>query len=332
MAITSTGYQSPATSREGLKPSVLDQVILLGASDTPILSKAGRSTVQNITHSWITDQIGSPSKNAKLEVSDFVGDTKSTKQKTTNAVQIFTEDVMVSKSMQQIATYGGKEMAHEVAKKGKKHALDLEYSFFGLGRDADIYTSVFKAPTTRTDSVAGEAAGIFHYAAKGATSFSNGRRGNVFAFDADGDWKAGSVDDTLATLTETEMNEVLQAIWDAGETPKDIYVGANLKKAFNAMVTRQLGNESHSNRRVVSLETDFGTVNIHLHRYLSDAYGLGDVFIAGNFDYLKFGTLINTTLETVPTSKTADARRYYTEATWEVRNADAFAIGTGLKA
>lgn len=332
MAITSTGYQSPATSREGLKPSVLDQVILLGASDTPILSKVGRGKVQNITHSWITDAIGSPAKNAQLEISDFVGDTKSTKQKTTNAVQIFTEDVMVSASMQQIATYGGKEMAHEVAKKGKKHALDLEYSFFGLGRDTDVVTSVFKAPITRTDSVPGEAAGIFNFAAKGVSAFTSGKRGNVFAFDADADWAIGDGVSAATAMTETHLNTVLESIWAAGETPKDIFVGSGLKKAFNALVTRQLGNETFTNRRVVSLETDFGTVNIHLHRFLSDAYGMGDVFIAGNFDYVKFSPLINTNLEIVPTSKTADARRYYTEATWEFRNADALAIGVGLKA
>ena len=332
MAITSTGYQSPATSREGLKPSVLDQVIQIGAYDTPILSKAGRSSVTSLTHSWITDHIGSPAKNAKLEISDFVGDQKSTKQKTTNAVQIFTEDVMVSKSMQKMATYGGNELAYEVAKKAKKHALDLEYSFWGLGRDASLYTSVFKAPTTRTDSVAGEAAGIFHYLAKGATTFTNGKRGNEFAFDADGDWGASDTDDTKTTLTETQLNQLLQNIWDSGETPTDVFVGASLKKAINAMVTRQLGNEAKSNRRVTSLETDFGTINIHLHRFLSTAYGLDDVLLAGNFEYLKFGTLYDTVLEDVNTSKTAAAKRYYTEGTWEVRNADAFAIGVGLKA
>ena len=31
MAITTTGFQSPATSREGLKPSVYENIILIGA-------------------------------------------------------------------------------------------------------------------------------------------------------------------------------------------------------------------------------------------------------------------------------------------------------------
>lgn len=57
MAITSTGYQAPATSREGLKPSVYDKIILIGADETPILSMIGTSEVKGIEHSWLTDTL-----------------------------------------------------------------------------------------------------------------------------------------------------------------------------------------------------------------------------------------------------------------------------------
>ena len=46
MAITSTGYQAPATSRQGLKPSVYDKIILIGADETPILSLIDTSDVK----------------------------------------------------------------------------------------------------------------------------------------------------------------------------------------------------------------------------------------------------------------------------------------------
>ena len=57
MAITTTGYQTPATSREGLKPSVYDKIILIGADETPILSMIGTSEVKGIEHSWLTDTL-----------------------------------------------------------------------------------------------------------------------------------------------------------------------------------------------------------------------------------------------------------------------------------
>ena len=40
--------------------------------------------------------------------------------------------------MQAVATYGGKELERETAKKVKEHKLDMEYAIFGIGRDADV--------------------------------------------------------------------------------------------------------------------------------------------------------------------------------------------------
>ena len=133
MAITTTGFQAPATKREGLKPSVYENIILIGADETPILKLIGTSSVKGIEHSSLTDSLAAPKKNAQLEISDFDDQIKSSVQKTSNAVQIFTSNVSVSRSMQAVATYGGKE-------------LDMEYAIFGLGCDADVknqFTSKF---------------------------------------------------------------------------------------------------------------------------------------------------------------------------------------------
>ena len=137
MAITTTGFQAPATKREGLKPSVYDKIILIGADETPMLSLIGTSSVKGIEHSSLTDSLAAPKKNAQLEISDFDDQIKSSVQKTSNAVQIFTSNVSVSRSMQAVATYGGKELERETAKRAKEHKLDMEYAIFGLGSDAD---------------------------------------------------------------------------------------------------------------------------------------------------------------------------------------------------
>ena len=138
MAITTTGFQAPATKREGLKPSVYENIILIGADETPILKLIGTSSVKGIEHSWLTDSLAAPKKNAQLEISDFDDQIKSSVQKTSNAVQIFTSNVSVSRSMQAVATYGGKELERETAKRAKEHKLDMEYAIFGVGRDADV--------------------------------------------------------------------------------------------------------------------------------------------------------------------------------------------------
>ena len=134
MAITTTGFQAPATKR----PSVYENIILIGADETPILKLIGTSSVKGIEHSSLTDSLAAPKKNAQLEISDFNDQIKSSVQKTSNAVQIFTSNVSVSRSMQAVATYGGKELERETAKRAKEHKLDMEYALFGLGRDADV--------------------------------------------------------------------------------------------------------------------------------------------------------------------------------------------------
>ena len=103
MAITTTGFQAPATKRKGLRPSVYENIILIGADETPILKLIGTSSVKGIEYSSLTDSLAAPKKNAQLEISDFDDQIKSSVQKTSNAVQIFTSNVSVSRSMQAAA-------------------------------------------------------------------------------------------------------------------------------------------------------------------------------------------------------------------------------------
>lgn len=329
MAITSTTYDAPATSRVGLAPSVYDGLILVGSDETPLVSTLGTSPVTNISHSWVIDHIGEPTRTAHSEVSNFeTTTTSSQKQSTSNAVEIFKTELLISKTMTKVKAYGGSELEHETFKKGKEHKKLLELMILGLNRDTDAKKSVFKEPVIRTSTENGQAAGLFYYLAKSEKAFNatTGKQGNIFAHDSAKNWTG-----TATELNWEKLNTILQSIYDAGETPKDIFVGPTLKAKINTFVTRQYSNETTYTEKVTALETDFGTVNIKLSRFLSEKTGLADTLIAGNFEYAKVGLLYPTELADVATDKTAIAKRYYTEATLEVRNADAFAIGVGLK-
>ena len=85
--------------------------------------------------------------------------------------------------------------------------------------------------------------------AKGSAAFAGGKRGNVVAFDSSGDWKG-----TATQLTETILSQLLQNIWDAGTTPKDVFIGAELKPAINKIVFRY-----HSRRQLIILILKFIT-------------------------------------------------------------------------
>ncbi|HFN3235615.1 TPA: DUF5309 family protein, partial [Campylobacter jejuni] len=113
MALPSMGHTAPATENVKLKQSIYETIIKIGATETPILNKIGTSKVTNpLTHSWITDAFEEPKKNANLELSKFVGETKNTAQKTTNATQIF-----ITKALLKANQYGGNEMEYQIGKK-----------------------------------------------------------------------------------------------------------------------------------------------------------------------------------------------------------------------
>ena len=45
--------------------------------------------------------------------------------------------------MQAVATYGGKELERETAKRAKEHKLDMEYAIFGRDADAKNLSNKF---------------------------------------------------------------------------------------------------------------------------------------------------------------------------------------------
>ena len=83
--------------------------------------------------------------------------------------------------------------------------------------------------------------------AKGSAAFASGKRGNVVVFDSSGDWKGAATQ-----LTETILSQLLQNIWDADTTPKDVFIGAELKPAINKIVFRH-----HSRRQIIILILKF---------------------------------------------------------------------------
>ncbi len=238
----------------------------------------------------------------------------------------FIHSIGLTKTAQESQAYGGKELEHETTKKAKEHKQDMEFALLGLDRDSDVKKSVFKAPVERVgDSVASEMGGVFHLLAKGKVNFSGGYRGNVRAFDTNGDWSGEA-----SLLDDKALNEFLQDIWDRGGNPKDVFIGATLKRAINKMFERQLNaGGKKASTFITAVETDFGIVNFRLHRMLSANYGLGDVMLCGDFSYMKHGLFIPTRLENITTDRTSKSKRYFTESTLD---ADTFGIAVGLKA
>jgi len=214
----------------GNKPSVLDLVRLQGAWDNPLLATLGGGSIMNTKHEWITDTIRAEKDNAQVEISDTQDYSDGSKVRLNNEAQILTTDVKVSKSQQAIATYGSKELAHQLSKGSKEHGRDIEFALLGLGQQTNTATNLglFADPVARVaNTTAGRMAGIWNY-------IPAGNRVNV----------AGGVDTTIGTvddiagadksLTYDEFCSILQPIWEQGGDPNKVFVGPELKKVINS--------------------------------------------------------------------------------------------------
>lgn len=302
----------------GNKPSILDLVVMQGAHDTPLLNMFKKGTVANTLHSWIQDTYEQAGANAQLEVSDVGTTPDGSKTKTSNATQIFKNEVKISYTQDAVSTYGDGEMKHQLMKGSKKHARDLEFGILGLNNgqsatmaNAGADTGVFSDYTMRVgNTTAGKMAGIFGYIPT-----------------------ANRIDGASANVTYDSFCAILQKIWEEGGDPSKVYVGADMKKYINAFadatksgITVPVGSKDFD-PRVLKVSTDFGIVDVNIHRDFTSTNGLNGTILAGDFSEVAFKTLIATSLKDVATSETATIKRYFTEGTLEVKDGNKIACG-----
>lgn len=223
----------------------MDIITNISPDETPLMNKFGRSKVTGMVHSWLTDSLGTPGENAQLENQPFSSTPATPRVKLSNNIQIFMRDCMVSDSQEAVLKAGVKsEMAYQLQKTLKMIALDVEYA---IVNNSDFDT------TTMVGGVAGDAT-------------TQGKMGGVPAFNY--------VNEVTGALTEEHLNDAIQAAWAVGGTP-DICVvsGANKRiiSGFTGNADRQRSADSTKVKQIVDVyESDFGLVNMVLHRLQSD--------------------------------------------------------------
>jgi hypothetical protein len=324
--------KSPGGLNVGNKPSVSNLIVLVGDQDAPITKSIGRAKATAVLHSWITDNIPEPVNAPQLEIAGPPAAPESTKQKTSNACQIFKTTASVSYDQQASAVYGNTtEAAWQQKLASIKHFKSIEAAVVGWrGSAATAKADVLKPPTERVaNSTAGIMAGLPYFIANvnGATAFNaSGRRGNILAIDDDKDWTG-----VAQPLTKAIIEDFVQIPYESNADMKTIYLGVHLKESINALFGREWTNEKRVNWNVTEIDTSVGVVQLKLHRYLTPKYGLGDVMIGGDFEFAKLAVL-HERKEKLVDNVTADTWQLYSSLTLQVSNAAAFAMLVGAAA
>jgi len=301
------------------KPSVVDAIIKQGVATAPILQMIGTGSIAAPNHSWINDRYRDSQDNANLELSDLSENITSTKAKTSNSAQIIINEVGVTQRQMAMSQYGPKEWPYQVAKIGKEHLKDMEHAILGLGHAGGVES----APIEMTDVTPGRMAGLFYFVPDEQRYVPTG----VDPSDPL----------TFVDFTYDHLHEFLEPLWLRGAMEDDTFtvlLGSTLKhKITNWTIDRIIKKASGDkvyDPTIDEIATDFGNVKLRLHRHFAGS-ALNDKLLAGKFGEARAMYIDRTAFKEVPTSKTAQFGRYYTDFTVEVKNGDMFASAKGLK-
>ena len=287
----------------GTEPSILENILLVGAKDTPMLREIKRTPVGNVKSVWLHDSLRAPreaAESASKYVQDFNADTQNTAVENENVVQVFRDDVAVSKIYQNISTIDKEaEFERQLSKRSIEHLLDIENAFWG---NQEPFLS-------KQDSEKNLVGGVWHFA-KNQTKDYEGK-----------------------ALTFNDILDIQQKVYDAGGDPRKIFVGAAMKRKINTIIeTKKVSRYLQGDSRKVdflinTIETDFGATDIILTRFLRDK---PDRILCCDPESIELGILQDTKVLKPESNNLADNAIIYSAMTFHFRNTLALSAGVGF--
>lgn len=223
--------------------SVQEEIELLTPEQNLLLKNLGKSKAIAMVHQWQDDTLQTPASGAATEIKAFTADTLTTPTLRTNIVEHVYKAGSVSEAQQKVQHYSGRD---EYARQVSKKMLDWSNSSeFDLLRSSLVSGASGTVPQMN---------GVIKTLTTNVTSMTSG-----------------------TVFSESILVGLMQLSWtnSNGETPTDLLVGANMKSKISSFGTGIVKNvnlgDKVAGQVVQSYESDYGTVNIHLHRYMQNS-------------------------------------------------------------
>jgi len=236
-------------------PNFVGELFEASPTDTPFLSMIGGLTggkpVDAVEFQWQGYDLRDPSQRVRLEGADAPDEDNRTRKNVKNVVQIHQEAVSVSYT--KLAATGQHSGANISGSNPVKDELKFQISaqIKSIARDVEfsLLNGTYAYPSDNT-------------APRKTRGLSSAIVTNVK--DADGD-----------PLTRTLLLDLIQAVWDSGGLKESVTAtiianSTQKRKLSDALVyAKYQGSDRNvGGVDVKTIETDFGTLNILLNRYL----------------------------------------------------------------
>ena len=283
--------------------------------DVPFMSSIGKGKATAILHEWSTDTLARPGANAISEGAAFPGTPSDGPEisRLGNYSQIFTKSIIVSGSIEAVNKAGRKsEFKYQSEKRGKELMRDIE---FALIASRDVKTAGSGIPAGGARKFAGyqawvPAANTVVAGDTGGTASTDPRLetgtavgdGTTVARVAAGDavgteiTVAATVTALLKDFSLSQVDDVMQRVWQNGGKPTTLMMSPRLKRAFSvaaqgqtdvsgqtANVRRNIDEKGKLSQSVTLYESDFGLVKV-VPNYIMGGTGEGSGSAATHLD------------------------------------------------
>lgn len=243
--------------------------------DTPVFSMVKRRNVKNRGFDWQTETLPIvDGNNAQVEGFILQNSAATPTVRLTNVTQISKRDASVSGSQEEVDAAGkGSEMAHQMAIVSKVLKSDME--FIACSRQGRVDGDDTTPTARKTESLSHWIARAVDKNSVAGTTVAGVVTGiPVAATDA---W-AAVAGASQVVITETMMNDAMQAAYTNGASPTKWIVPPGPRRTISSFVGRSTSQVLVGKTEVVStvdvLSTDFGRIQVMPSRWLPPDLGL----------------------------------------------------------
>lgn len=244
MAVLNT-YDTTAGNRE----DIYDVLQLVSPEETPLFTRLPDAVANATQHQWVEYTLNSGSNNQAVEGATATGATTSSKTRISNYTQINQQTGAVSGTQRRVTIVGEQdEFAFQMKKSMLQWKIEAENDLINASSAAG------NDSTART---------------------INGLQTVLTSITAN--TVTGSA--TTVALREVDFNQALQNIFSQGAIADTCYVNGFNKRRISQFVTSntrflEVDSSGMIRNRVSAYDSDFGTIEIVLERYVPAANGL----------------------------------------------------------
>lgn len=227
-----------------LKEDVLDIIFRLTPEETPFTQITGESTAEQPFHQWLREALTTRAANTNDEAAAYSFATAPIAAvREVNVTQILKKEIRVSRSSQKSARYGvADQFADQMAKRMVEFKTDMEHAL--------IQASLVS----------------------GNGSTARQLQGLIWALSL------GSLQTTTmssVTFAESHLNDLLEALWNRGASPRDLLTNGTLKRRISGFSASGQKWRDQNDLRLINTvavyQSDFSEVRVHLSRDVPQA-------------------------------------------------------------